>query len=49
MPEAYTLIEHAALAPLNTLGVAATARRLAEVRDPALIPTVLALPAAGAR
>ncbi len=46
MPEAYTLIEHAALAPLNTLGVAATARRLAEVRDPALIPTVLALPAA---
>ena len=45
MPEAYTLVEHAGLAPLNTLGVAATARWLAEVRDAAAIPAVLALPA----
>ena len=45
MPEAYTLVEHAALAPLNTFGVAATARWLAEVRDAAAIPAVLALPA----
>jgi len=45
MPEAYTLVGQAALAPLNTLGVAATARWLAEVRDAAAIPAVLALPA----
>ena len=45
MPEAYTLVEQAALAPLNTFGVAATARWLAEVRDAAAIPAVLALPA----
>ena len=45
MPEAYTLVEHAALAPLNTFGVAATARWLAEVRDATAIPAVLALPA----
>ena len=44
MPEAYTLVEHAALAPLNTFGVAATARWLAEVRDAEAIPAVLALP-----
>jgi len=44
MPEAYTLVEQAALAPLNTLGVAATARWLVEVRDAAVIPAVLALP-----
>ena len=44
MPEAYTLVERAALAPLNTFGVAATARWLAEVRDAAAIPAVLALP-----
>jgi UDP-N-acetylmuramate dehydrogenase len=45
MPEAYTLVEQAALARLNTLGVAATARWLAEVRDAAALPAVLALPA----
>jgi UDP-N-acetylmuramate dehydrogenase len=45
MPEAYTLVERAALAPLNTFGVAATARWLAEVRDAEAIPAVLALPA----
>jgi len=44
MPEAYTLVEQAALAPVNTLGVAATARWLVEVRDAAVIPAVLALP-----
>ena len=44
MPEAYTLAEQAALAPLNTLGVAATARWLAEIRDAAVIPALLALP-----
>lgn len=47
MPEAYTLVEHAPLGTLNTLGVAATARWLVEVRDAAAIPAVLALPAAG--
>ena len=46
MPEAYTLVEHAALAPRNTFGVAAKARWLAEVRDAAAIPAVLALPVA---
>jgi UDP-N-acetylmuramate dehydrogenase len=45
MSEAYTLVEHAALGPLNTFGVAAAARWLAEVRDAAAIPAVLALPA----
>ena len=45
MPEAYTLVEQAALARLNTLGVAATARWLAEVRDAAALPAVLALSA----
>ena len=44
MPEAYTLVEQVALAPLNTLGVAATARWLVELRDAAVIPAVLALP-----
>ncbi len=44
MPEAYTLVEQAALAPLNTFGVASTARWLAEVRDAAAIPAVLAMP-----
>jgi UDP-N-acetylmuramate dehydrogenase len=44
MPEAYTLVEHAALGPLNTFGVAGTARWVAEVRDAAVIPAVLALP-----
>jgi len=44
MPEAYTLVERAALAPLNTFGVAATARWLAEMRDAEAIPAVLALP-----
>ena len=44
MPEAYTLVEQAGLAPRNTLGVAATARWLAEVRDAAVIPALLALP-----
>jgi UDP-N-acetylmuramate dehydrogenase len=46
MPETYTLIEHAALAPLNTLGVAATARWLATVRDAAAIAPVLQFAAA---
>jgi UDP-N-acetylmuramate dehydrogenase len=45
MPEAYTLVEHASLARLNTFGVAATARWLAGVRDAGAIPSVLALPA----
>jgi UDP-N-acetylmuramate dehydrogenase len=44
MPEAYTLVEHAELAPLNTFGVTATARCLAAVRDATAIPAVLALP-----
>ena len=45
MPEAYTLVEHAALGSLNTFGVEASASWLAEVRDAAVIPAVLALPA----
>jgi UDP-N-acetylmuramate dehydrogenase len=45
MPEAYTLVEHAALGTRNTFGVAATARWLAEAHDAATIPAVLALPA----
>ncbi|MCM2313006.1 MAG: UDP-N-acetylmuramate dehydrogenase [Steroidobacteraceae bacterium] len=46
MSDAYTLVENAALAPLNTLRVAATARWLATVREAAALPAVLALPAA---
>ena len=45
MPEAYTLVEHAALGSLNTFGVEASALWLAEVRDAAMISAVLALPA----
>ena len=45
MPEAYTLVEHAALGSLNTFGVEASSSWLAEVRDAAVIPAVLALPA----
>jgi len=41
LPEAYTLIESASLAPLNTLRVAATARCLAELRDAEAIPHLL--------
>jgi UDP-N-acetylmuramate dehydrogenase len=46
MPEAYTLVEHAPLAPLNTLRVAATARWLATVNSAAVLPGLLDLPAA---
>ena len=46
MPEAYTLVEHASLAPLNTLRVAARARGLATVNSAAVLPQVLELPAA---
>ena len=46
MPEAYTLAEHASLAPLNTLRVAVTARWLATVNSAAVLPQVLDLPAA---
>jgi UDP-N-acetylmuramate dehydrogenase len=46
MSDAYTLVENAALASLNTLRVAATARWLATVRAAAALPAVLALPAA---
>ncbi len=41
MPEAYTLIEHASLASLNTLRVAATARWLAELRDADALPGLM--------
>jgi UDP-N-acetylmuramate dehydrogenase len=41
MPEAYTLLEDAPLAALNTLRVAATARRLAEVHSAAALPELL--------
>ncbi len=41
MPEAYTIIESASLAPLNTLRVAATARWLAELRDADALPQLL--------
>jgi UDP-N-acetylmuramate dehydrogenase len=41
MPEAFTLVEHAPLAALNTLRVAATARWLAEVRDADALPALL--------
>jgi UDP-N-acetylmuramate dehydrogenase len=46
MPEAYTLVEHAPLAPLNTLRVRATARWLATVNSAAVLPQLLDLPAA---
>jgi len=46
MAEAYTLLEQAPLAPLNTLRVAATARWLAELRGVAALPHLLGLPAA---
>jgi len=46
MPEACTLVENAPLAALNTLRVAATARWLATVRDPAALPALLESPAA---
>jgi UDP-N-acetylmuramate dehydrogenase len=46
MSEAVTLVENAPLAPLNTLRVAATARRLAEVRSAAALPALLDSPEA---
>jgi UDP-N-acetylmuramate dehydrogenase len=46
MPEAFTLIENAPLAALNTLRVAATARWFATLRDPAALPALLESPAA---
>jgi UDP-N-acetylmuramate dehydrogenase len=46
LPEAYTLVESASLAPLNTLRVAATTRWLAEVSDAAALPHLLAHDAA---
>jgi UDP-N-acetylmuramate dehydrogenase len=46
MPEAYTLVEHATLATLNTLRVPATARWLATVNAAAALPPLLDLPAA---
>lgn len=46
MPEAYTLVEHAPLAPLNTLRVRATARWLATLNSAAVLPKLLDLPAA---
>lgn len=46
MSDAFTLIEYAALASLNTLRVAATARWLATLRDAAALPALLAAPAA---
>jgi UDP-N-acetylmuramate dehydrogenase len=46
MPEAYTLVEHAPLASLNTLRVPARARWLATVNSAAALPRVLELPAA---
>ena len=46
MPEAFTLVENAALASLNTLRVAAQARWLAELRDPDALPALLDSPAA---
>jgi len=42
MAEACTLLENAALAPLNTLRVTATARWLAELREPDALPALLA-------
>jgi UDP-N-acetylmuramate dehydrogenase len=46
MPEAFTLIENAPLAALNTLRVAANARWLASLHDPAALPALLESPAA---
>jgi UDP-N-acetylmuramate dehydrogenase len=46
MPEAYTLVEHASLAPLNTLRVAATTRWLATVNSAEVLSGLLDLPAA---
>jgi UDP-N-acetylmuramate dehydrogenase len=46
MPEAFTLVEDAPLAALNTLRVAASARWLATLRDPAALPALLESPAA---
>jgi UDP-N-acetylmuramate dehydrogenase len=46
MPEAYTLVEHAPLARLNTLRVAATARWLATLNSATVLPRLLDLPAA---
>jgi UDP-N-acetylmuramate dehydrogenase len=46
MSEAVTLVENAPLAALNTLRVAATARRLAEVRSAAALPALLDSPQA---
>jgi UDP-N-acetylmuramate dehydrogenase len=46
MPAAFTLVENAPLAALNTLRVAATARWLATPRDPAALPALLESPAA---
>jgi UDP-N-acetylmuramate dehydrogenase len=46
MSEAYTLVENASLAPLNTLRVAASARWLAELRDADALPALLDSPAA---
>jgi len=44
--EDLTLLENASLAPLNTLRVAAAARWLATLRDPAALPALLDSPAA---
>jgi UDP-N-acetylmuramate dehydrogenase len=46
MAEAFTLLENAALAGLNTLRVAATARWLAELRSADALPRLLESPAA---
>jgi UDP-N-acetylmuramate dehydrogenase len=46
MPEAFTLVENAPLAALNTLRVAATARWLATLRDAAALPALFESPAA---
>jgi len=46
MAEAFALLENAPLAALNTLRVAATARWLATLRDPAALPALLESPAA---
>jgi UDP-N-acetylmuramate dehydrogenase len=46
MAEAFTLLEDAPLGALNTLRVAATARWLAELRDAAALPELLASPEA---
>jgi UDP-N-acetylmuramate dehydrogenase len=46
MAEAYTLMEHAPIAALNTLRVAASARWLATVNSAAALPRLLDLPAA---